>query len=186
MSRFVFHETLVDGLSLVERKAIDDERGYMERLFCVEDLREMLGNRSVAQINRTVTKEAGTIRGLHFQNPPYSELKVVSCVRGSVFDVVVDLRKGSPTFLQWHSQILCESNKLSFVIPEGFAHGFQSLSDNCELIYIHTSIYEPSAESALNPLDTQLAIQWPLPITQISKRDREHPFLAQRCLGMQI
>ena len=123
---------------------------------------------------------------MHFQLPPHAETKLVSCLRGEIFDVAVDLRKNSPTFLQCHGEVLSESNHRSLLIPEGFAHGFQALSDDCELIYLHTAAYEASAEGALNAIDQRLAIAWPMVITEISDRDRRHPMLAADFEGIEL
>jgi dTDP-4-dehydrorhamnose 3,5-epimerase len=118
------------------------------------------------------------VRGMHFQYPPNSEDKFVSCLRGEVFDVAVDLRAGSPTFMHWRAELLSAENSKSFFIPKGFAHGFQTLTKNCELIYLHTQPYAPDAEGGLNPLDPRVGIEWPLPIADISPRDRAHASLA--------
>jgi len=128
----------------------------------------------IVRINHTYTQHKGTVRGMAFQNAPHVEMKFVSCLRGSVFDVAVDLRKGSPTFLQWHAELLSADNYKTFAIPEGFAHGFQTLTDDCEMLYLHTAAYAPGAEAGLNPQDPKLAITWPLPIAGISSRDAAH------------
>ena len=112
---------------------------------------------------------------MHFQRSPHAETKMVSCLRGEVFDVAVDLRQASPTFLHWHGEILSEANNLSLIIPEGFAHGFQALSADCELLYCHTAAYAPQAEDGVNARDETLAIAWPIAITEISDRDAALP-----------
>lgn len=109
---------------------------------------------------------------MHFQCPPHVETKIVSCLKGEIFDVAVDIRKGSPTFLFWHAEILSAANQKSMLIPEGFAHGFQTLSKGCELIYLHTSSYAPGCEGGLNVHDPRLAIAWPLDIAELSNRDQ--------------
>src|SRR5690606_4870438 len=119
----------------------------------------------------------GTVRGLHYQRSPYSETKLVTCTEGAVWDVVVDIREESPTFLHWHAEELSESNGRALLIPAGFAHGFQTLSDNVTLIYCHDVPYHASAESGLHPKDPMLNIPWPLTITAISSRDNHHPML---------
>ena len=131
----------------------------------------------MVQINHTFTRVKGAVRGMHFQLPPYTETKVVTCLRGKVFDVAIDLRQGSETFLQWHAEVLSADNKRSLFIPDGFAHGFQALDDNCELIYMHSAFYRPEAEAALNVNDQRLSIEWPLAITDISERDKNHPMM---------
>jgi dTDP-4-dehydrorhamnose 3,5-epimerase len=176
-SRFDIHTTPLLGLSVIIRKPLGDSRGYLERMFCAEELQSVFGDRHIAQINHTLTQHKGTVRGMHFQHAPYAEMKFVSCLRGSVFDVAVDLRKNSPTFLHWHAELLSADNHKTFAIPEGFAHGFQTLTDDCEMLYLHTAAHAPSAEAGLNPQDAKLAIAWPLPITEMSPRDATHTFI---------
>ena len=130
--------------------------------------------------------QEGTVRGMHFQYPPHSETKIVTCLRGAVCDVAVDLREGSPTFLLHHVVCLSETNHFSLLIPEGFAHGFQTLAPNCEMLYFHTADYRADAEGALNVLDPKLAINWPRDVTAISERDKQHPFLAGDFRGVAI
>ena len=123
---------------------------------------------------------------MHYQNPPYAEMKLVSCLKGEVYDVAVDLRKDSPTFLKWHATILSEENHRSFAIPEGFAHGFQTLTDHCELIYLHTAAYAPEAEAGIDALDPFVGIEWPLPITERSVRDQAHRKFNVEFLGLSV
>ena len=174
-SRFDIFDTTLEGLKLIQRKPIGDSRGYLERLYCTEELRALIPRKGIVQINHTLTVKRGTVRGLHFQHPPHAETKFVSCLHGEVFDVAVDLRHGSPTFLQWHAEVLSADGHKTLVIPEGFAHGYQSLSDDCEMLYFHTAGYQPSAEAGLNAQDPALAIRWPQPITELSARDAGHP-----------
>lgn len=169
MARLTINKTEIDGLVTVVRNPISDRRGYFERLFCSEELREL--GLLPCQINHSFTQEAGSLRGLHFQNPPHSETKMVTCLKGSVFDVAVDLRANSPTFLKWHGEILSEKNLTSMVIPKGFAHGFQTLEPNCELIYFHDQPYKADAEDGVNVFDKRLKIAWPLPAGNMSDRD---------------
>lgn len=172
--RFDVQETPLTGLRLIQRQPLRDKRGFLERLFCADELADVFGGRKIVQVNHTLTVQRGTIRGMHFQFPPKAEMKLVSCVRGSVFDVAVDVRQGSPTFLQWHAQLLSADNHRAFLIPEGYAHGFQTLSEDCEMLYFHTAAYDPSAEGGLNPRDPSLAIDWPLEIAEVSARDQSH------------
>lgn len=183
-SRFDIQATPLSGLNLLLRKPLGDSRGYLERMFCLDELNEVFGDRRVVQINHTLTQVKGTVRGLHFQYAPHAEMKFVSCLRGSVFDVAVDLRKGSPTFLHWHAELLSAENHKTFAIPEGFAHGFQTLTDDCEMLYLHTAAYAPGAEAGLNPLDAKLAITWPLPIAEMSQRDAAHTPIADDFEGV--
>ncbi|MBZ0067404.1 MAG: dTDP-4-dehydrorhamnose 3,5-epimerase [Thiobacillus sp.] len=183
-TRFDILETPLTGLRILQRKPIGDSRGYLERLFCSEELQALAPGRHIAQINHTFTAARGTVRGMHFQRPPHAEIKFVSCLRGEVFDVAVDLRDNSPTFLRWHAEVLSADNHKTLVIPEGFAHGFQTLTDNCEMLYFHTAIYQPEAEDGLNAQDPRLAIQWPLPVTGLSPRDAAHPPLDNGFAGV--
>ncbi|HEV7306875.1 dTDP-4-dehydrorhamnose 3,5-epimerase family protein [Ensifer sp.] len=177
MSRFELISTPIAGLTVVERQRRGDDRGFFSRFFCRDALADFGTGGTIAQINHTLTQAAGTIRGLHFQRPPHDEAKFVSCLSGAVFDVAVDLRPGSPTYLHWHGEVLSAHNGRSMMIPGGFAHGFQTLEDDCELIYLHDKPYAPDAEGGLNPLDPGLAIAWPLPIAQMSERDQALPVL---------
>ena len=172
------------GLFLLERRPIADSRGALERLFCAETLAPLGVRRPLAQINLTLTRRRGSVRGMHFQHPPHAEAKIVSCLRGRVFDVAVDVRRGSPTFLRWHGQILSPEAHASLLIPEGFAHGFQAMSDDCEMLYFHTAAYHPQAEGGLRPTDPALAIAWPLPISEMSERDASHPAIAAGFAGV--
>ncbi|TAJ82277.1 MAG: dTDP-4-dehydrorhamnose 3,5-epimerase [Gallionellaceae bacterium] len=183
MARFDFIETPLPDLILVRRKVIEDQRGFLSRFFCADEFREAGMSKPVVQINHTQTRAKGAVRGLHFQYPPHAETKVVSCLHGEIFDVAVDLRRNSPTFLQWHGVLLSARNRQSLLIPEGFAHGFQTLSEDCELIYLHTAAYQPQAEGGLNVADTRLGIAWPLNITELSERDRNHKMSEQEFQG---
>src|ERR1039458_2395045 len=184
--RFDLLDTPLQGLKLIQRHPIGDQRGYLERIFCGEELQPLLLGRGIAQINRTLTAKSGAVRGLHFQYPPHAETKIVSCLRGEVFDVAVDLRSGSPTFLQWHAEILSAVNHRTLLIPEGFAHGFQTLTEDCELLYFHTAPYQPSAEGGLNARDPRLNIRWPTAVTELSSRDATHAPITAAFVGLLV
>ena len=177
--RFIIHETPLPPLKVIERRPIGDARGFLERMFCADEITSLVSGKKLCQINHSLTRRQGTVRGMHFQNAPHAEIKMVSCLRGQVFDVAVDVRPQSPTYLKWHGTILSEYNFCSLLIPEGFAHGFQTLTENCELIYLHTAAYHPAAEAALNPRDPAVGIQWPLEIAELSPRDSSHPMIQQ-------
>lgn len=170
----------------VERNPIVDLRGFFTRLYCAEDFSAAGCKKAVTQINHTLTRVAGAVRGMHFQYPPYAETKLVSCLRGEIFDVAVDLRQGSPTFLQWHAEVLSAENHLSLLVPEGFAHGFQALTKDCELLYMHTEPFNAEAEGALNATDPRIAVQWPQAITERSDRDIVHPLIGAGFAGVRI
>ena len=186
MSGFVLNPTPIDALQVIDRKPIGDARGFLERLFCQETLGGLLQGKTIRQINRTQTQRKGTVRGLHFQFPPHAETKIVTCLRGEVWDVAVDLRRGSPTFLKHHAILLTEDNHQSYLIPEGFAHGFQTLTPNCEMLYLHTADYDAEAEGALNAVDPRVAIDWPELITARSDRDASHAMLTDNFHGISL
>ena len=177
-------ETPLNGLVIIQRHPHEDDRGFFDNLFD-EDLVESLSpGFRVAQVNRSVTRLRGTLRGMHYQASPHADTKIVTCTQGRVFDVVVDIRRGSPTFLRWHGQLLEHGDFKSLVIPAGFAHGFQALVDHSELIYLHGSAYYPDAEAGLNPLDPVLDITWPEPPILVSERDAAHELLADDWNGV--
>jgi dTDP-4-dehydrorhamnose 3,5-epimerase len=176
--------TPLHGMKLIQRNPIGDHRGYLERMFCGEELQSFIPDRGIVQINHTMTAKRGTVRGMHFQYPPYAETKIVSCLHGEVFDVAVDLRQGSPTFLHWHAEILSANNHRTLLIPEGFAHGFQTLSEGCELLYFHTAAYRSVAEGGLNALDSRLNIRWPETVIERSPRDAAHSMLTDDFTGI--
>lgn len=186
MSRFDVDETPLAGLIRLTRRPLADDRGFFERLFCAADLVPAGWDGPIAQMNHAHTFQAGTVRGLHFQHPPHAEIKLVSCLRGAVWDVAVDLRPDSPTFLQWHAEILSGDNGRSLLIPRGFAHGYQTLTDDADLVYCHSAAYAPDAEAGLNPRDPRLAITWPLPIVKLSERDTRHAPLDEGFAGVRL
>jgi len=175
----------IEGLRLIKRKKIEDERGYLSKIFSEEDLISSGWKGKIVQINHTLTLKKGTIRGFHYQNFPYKEIKLVSCVKGKIIDIAVDLRKESPTFLQWHAETLSESNLSTLLIPEGFAHGFQTLEESCELIYLHSENYHPSHEGGVKYNDPKLDITWPLDPVGISERDLSFPLLSDNFKGIE-
>lgn len=183
--RFAISEAPLEGLRVVMRQRREDDRGFLSRLYCREDFGEIGLSAPISQINHSLTRMHGTVRGMHFQHPPDAEEKLVTCIRGEAWDVAVDLRKGSPTFLSWHAERLSAENGISLLIPKGFAHGFQALTDNCELLYLHTAAYAPRSEGAVNALDPKLGIDWPLPVGAMSERDRSHPFIDADFAGIE-
>jgi dTDP-4-dehydrorhamnose 3,5-epimerase len=183
-TRFDILDTPLAGLRLLQRKLISDNRGYLERMFCKEELGIIVPGKNIAHINHTLTKSRGTVRGMHFQHPPYAEVKFVSCLCGKVYDLAVDLRRGSPTFCHWHAELLTAENHKTLVIPEGFAHGFQTLTDDCEMLYFHTEVYCPEVECGLHAQDPRLGIQWPLPVKDLSSRDAGLPYLDDCFIGL--
>ena len=171
-----FIETKLKGCYEIEVIPHEDNRGWFARTYCKDEFKKIGHQKEWVQFNHSFTREKGTVRGMHFQDPN-QEIKLVRCIAGSVFDVTIDLRKNSETFLQWFALELSASNKKMIYIPEGFAHGFQTLSTDAELIYHHTAFYTPASERGINYADDLIKIQWPLPITFISEKDKNFPFL---------
>jgi dTDP-4-dehydrorhamnose 3,5-epimerase len=184
MSRLDIINTALPDLMVVKRQQLGDSRGAFSRLFCTEELRAAGWNAPIAQINQTITTKRGTVRGMHFQHSPHAEMKLVMCLRGIIWDVAVDLRAGSPNYLQWHAEELSAVNNRAMLIPQGFAHGFQTLSEDCELLYLHSAAYAPHAEAGLNPEDGMLAISWPIGISEVSKKDSQRAMLDHAFKGV--
>lgn len=154
------------------------------RTYCKKEFVQIGFYGEWVQMNHSVSHKKGTLRGMHFQTPPFSEVKMVRCIHGAVFDVIVDVRKGSPTFLEWFGIELSAANRHMLYIPGGFAHGFQTLEDDTELIYLHSEYYVPQAENGLRYDDPALQISWPLEVTAISTRDLSHPALTNEFKGV--
>ncbi|MHB1322000.1 MAG: dTDP-4-dehydrorhamnose 3,5-epimerase [Acidithiobacillus ferrivorans] len=169
--------TALQGVAVVTTKPFVDPRGAFSRCFCKKEMASLIGDRDIVQINHSRTTMVGAVRGLHYQRPPHAEMKLVRCLQGRVWDVAVDLRAGSPTFLQWHAEELSPDNARMLIIPEGCAHGFQVLEADSALLYLHTAYYTPDAEGGLRHDDARLGITWPLPVADLSERDRRHPLL---------
>jgi dTDP-4-dehydrorhamnose 3,5-epimerase len=186
MSSFSIFDTPIKDLKVIERKRIGDSRGFLARIFCADQLKNVGWHTPIAQINQTVTRKRGAVRGMHFQNAPHAEMKLISCLRGEIFDVAVDLRHNSPTFLKWHAEKLSFENCRALLIPEGFAHGFQTLTDDCELVYLHSAPYTPESEAGIRATDSRLGILWPLDFSEISQRDLEHPLIDDQFKGIKL
>lgn len=180
----IFTPAPLAGSYMIDLSPFTDSRGWFARTYCSQEFQQIGHTKEWVQINHSFTEAAGCIRGLHYQLPPFSEIKLLRCVAGAVYDVIVDLRKGSPTFLQWFGTELSVKNKKMLYIPEGFAHGFQTLTSDCELIYHHTALYTPGAEGGLQFNDPRMGIQWPLAPTGISERDQQHPLLTDSFTGV--
>lgn len=177
-------ETGIAGVCIVESESVLDHRGAFSRIFCSDELRPVFGNRQLVQINHTRTSRVGTIRGLHFQFGPQSEMKMVRCLKGRVWDVAVDLRRGSTTFLKWFGAELTPELNRALVVPEGCAHGFQVLQSESELLYIHTAMYSKSHEGGVRFDDPSINISWPLPVAELSVRDANLPLIAPDFEGL--
>ena len=170
-----FEETPLQGSYVIKLSPINDNRGWFVRTFCRNEFEQHGLSGNWVQMNHSFTSTKGSVRGLHYQLPPFREIKLVRCIRGEAWDVIVDLRKESPTFLQTFGIKLSMDDMNMIYIPQGFAHGFQTLTDNCELIYLHSEFYQPGYEGGLRHCDPALKINWPLQVTNISDRDKNHP-----------
>lgn len=176
--------TPLAGLYEIHTTPAGDARGRFTRLFCERELARIRPNLHFTQINLSETHGRGTLRGLHYQAPPAAEAKLIRCLRGRVFDVAVDLRANSPTFLHWHALELAEDNDRAVFIPEGFAHGFQTLTDEAHLLYMHTAPWTPACEAGLRHDDPRLAIEWPLGVATISERDHGYALVDDSFTGV--
>ncbi len=183
---FELRDTSIQPLKVIDTFGFEDTRGSFTRLFCANELHNVIGDRKIVQINHSITNEIGALRGMHFQYPPGAELKLIRCIRGRVWDVAVDLRKNSNTFLKWHAEELDYENKSMMLIPEGFAHGFQVLEGPAEMLYLHTNYYDPRLESGIHFADPRVNINWPLKITEISVRDASRPNIDDNFQGINL
>ena len=170
----IFNETKIKGAWVVDLKQIEDERGFFSRVWCEKEFAEYGITSHLSQANISFSHRAGTIRGIHYQSQPHSEMKAIRCVRGAIYDVVLDLRQDSQTYCQWHSEELTADNYRMMVVPEGCAHGFQTLADNSEVLYLVSSSYNSESDKGVRWNDSAFGICWPQPVSLISKRDKEH------------
>ncbi|HEU4408038.1 MAG TPA: dTDP-4-dehydrorhamnose 3,5-epimerase [Polyangiaceae bacterium] len=170
-----FLRTAIDGVVVIELEPHADERGHFARTYCAREFAEHGLDPAVAQQNVSFNRRRGTLRGMHFQAPPHGEAKVVSCMRGAIYDVVVDVREGSPTFGRWLSFELAEGEPRSLYIAAGLAHGFQTLRDDCLVHYQMSTFYRPDGARGVRHDDPFFAIAWPLPVAVISERDLAYP-----------
>ncbi|GHG69285.1 dTDP-4-dehydrorhamnose 3,5-epimerase [Alishewanella longhuensis] len=186
MDKLSRQSTKLAGVELITSLRHSDSRGSFSRWFCQQELASLLPRQQIVQINHSISSKQGTVRGMHFQYPPYAEYKLVRCIVGRVFDVVIDLRAGSASFMQHISVELSPEQNTMLLIPPGCAHGFQSLTDNAELLYLHSAFYTPDAEGGLRFDDPALKIDWPLPISCVSERDAQLPLLNQHFSGLKL
>ena len=173
----IFTPLNLAGAFRVDLDRREDARGFFARMFCADEFAQHGLAQRFVQVNTSFSRMAGTLRGLHFQRPPMAEAKLVRCLKGAIFDVIVDLRAGSPSFGQWTGLELNEDNRSMMYMPKGFAHGFQTLRPDTELLYFHSEFYSPADEGGLNHADPALAIAWPLAPAEVSARDLAHPSL---------
>jgi dTDP-4-dehydrorhamnose 3,5-epimerase len=179
-----FLKTTLPDSFIVEYDKFSDDRGWFARTYCKEEFSSIGFNKAWVQHNHSFTRYKGSIRGMHFQLPPFAETKLVRCISGKVYDVIVDLRKSSVTYLKWFATELSAKNRCMILIPEGFAHGFQTLENDCELLYCHSEFYNPSHESGIHYQDKTIGINWPLSVTQLSERDSNQAIITNTFLGL--
>lgn len=187
LERFDVAATPIDGLWHLRPRPIGDARGSFARLYCAAEFAALGLTQPLAQINLSETRVRGTVRGLHYQRAPHAEHKLVRCLAGRVLDVVVDLRAGSPTLLQWHAAELDARRGDALLIPPGCAHGFQALEDDCRMLYLHSAAHAPAAEGGVRFDEPRLRpepIAWPLPVAELSPRDLAQPFLSESFAGL--
>jgi dTDP-4-dehydrorhamnose 3,5-epimerase len=173
-----FIKTDLPGVWLIHLEPVYDNRGFFARTFCVREFAEHGLLMNFVQHNLSYSEVRGTLRGMHYQAAPHGEVKVVNCAKGAIWDVIMDIRPKSPTFGQWRAFELSAENQYQLYIPQGFAHGFETLTDHTEVHYLMSSFYDPSAANGLRHDDPAFAIPWPLPIAAISNKDRTWPDFA--------
>lgn len=182
-----FSETKIKGCFLVSPEPLSDERGWFARVFCEDEFKKHLNvDLKFVQINHSFNAKKGTFRGMHFQQAPYSEDKLIRCIAGSVMDIVLDLRKESPTFMHWMGVELSAKNRQLIFLPKGLAHGFQTLEDNTELIYHHTTAYHKEADRGILYNDPRVNIHLPLDVSMISEKDKSYSVLDNHFNGIDI
>lgn len=170
-----FTETGLPGAFIITPDLIEDERGCFARIYCRREFADQGLNPDFVQSNISFNRKKGTLRGLHYQVQPHGDTKLVRCTAGTIFDVIIDLRRESPSFKRWWAVTLSGENRKLLYIPAGFAHGFQTLTDHAEVTYHHTAFYSPDFERGVRYDDPVLAVAWPLPVAVISIRDHNHP-----------
>jgi len=174
-----FKPTKLGGAFLVEMEPRDDARGFFARIHCAREFAERGLASNFVQTSIAYTRNRGTLRGLHFQLPPAGEIKLVRCIAGAIYDVIVDLRPGSPTYRQHLGVELTARNRLALYVPEMFAHGMQTLEDETEVLYQISAFYTPDKATGVRCDDPKLGIRWPLPVTEMNEKDRNWPLLGE-------
>lgn len=178
--QMIFNETPLKGAYIIDLERRGDDRGFFARFFCINEFDRLDLDRNVVQINNSLSANKGTLRGMHYQLPPKSETKVIRCISGALYDVILDLRPGSPTFGQWFGAELTAENRRMMYVPKGFAHGFLTLDDNTEALYLVTEFYAPEKERCIRWNDPSFNIKWPFEPIVISPKDRNAPDFDQK------
>jgi len=171
----IFIETKLEGAFIIEPERLEDERGFFARSFCRKEFEDHSLNSNLVQCSISFNKKKGTLRGMHYQISPHAETKLVRCTMGAIYDVIIDIRPGSPTFGQWLSQELTADNRRMLYIPEGFAHGFQILEDNTEVFYQISEFYVQNSANGIRWNDPAFSLRWPLPVSVMADKDRNYP-----------
>ena len=179
-----FTETILKNSYIIDLSIFTDDRGGFARTFCKKEFEQIGHTKEFVQFNHSYNTLKGTIRGMHYQVSPYKEIKLIRCVKGAINDIIIDIRQNSPTFLQHICVELSEQNKKMIYVPEGFAHGFQTLTNNTELIYHHTHYFVPNADAGLNYADETLNIKWNLPVSIISEKDKNYKLINNTFKGI--
>ena len=175
----IFHETELSGAFIVDLDKMEDDRGYFARAYCAREFEEHGIEPRVMQANMSYSAKKGTLRGMHYQVPPASEPKFIRCVRGAIWDVIIDMRPDSPTYMEHIGVELSADNRRALYIPDMFAHGNQALTDDVELFYLVGEFYTPGCERGVRYSDPTIGIEWPLPVSVISEKDQGWPLLKQ-------
>lgn len=173
----IFNKTPLEGAYTIDLEKRGDDRGFFARFFCEKEFKEAGLISDFVQINNSLTSKKGTLRGLHYQLPPAAEVKVVRCIRGALWDVIVDIREGSPTFGKWLGAELTAENRTMMYVPQGFAHAFVTLTDDTEALYLVSSFYSPGNERGVRWNDPAVGIEWPIEPAEISEKDGKWPDL---------
>jgi dTDP-4-dehydrorhamnose 3,5-epimerase len=171
----VFKETSLPGAYLIDIEPFEDERGFFARTFCQEEFKKQGLNPTIAQCNVSYNRKRGTLRGMHYQVAPFEEAKLVRCTRGAIYDVLIDLRRHSPTFMRWIALDLTAANRHMLYIPEGLAHGFQTLQDDSEVFYQMSAPFAPEHARGIRWNDPAFGVEWPPAERIISRRDDQYP-----------
>ena len=182
----IFNTTKISGLCTVTRDPVKDDRGEFFRIFDSKISSNAGFKESIVQSNLSRNNNTGTIRGMHYQHSGFEEDKLVTCTQGKKFDVAIDIRKNSPTFLEWFGVVLDANEYTSMFVPRGFAHGYQTLCDNCEIVYLHTNFYNRDFESSINPFDPMVSIKWPLGCSEVSAKDKSAIMIDKKFYGIEI
>jgi dTDP-4-dehydrorhamnose 3,5-epimerase len=170
-----FQETPLSGAYLIELEPVGDPRGFFARAWCAREFSEQGLDPGTVQCNLSFNHQRGTLRGMHYQIPPHAETKLVRCIRGSIYDVIIDLRPESPTYTHWFGAELSADNRSMLYIPKGFAHGYQTMEDNTEVFYQVSEFYRPGSEGGVRWNDPRFGIEWPLEVSVISAKDQALP-----------